>query len=197
MPVDPANDAIATLAELRKFEPLDDEAKYLDDDVLAVRDAVIEALERECRVSFIRREHTEPFEDSVPMPMVALSWGTGREHPGPSISAASVNAVVLDVDAVATLRVGRGGLVSRPYGGFGNVAELTYEQGYVVCPGRVARAVKLLTRDWLVENVDDSIPSRATAWSAGENTYQLVTAGVREAIFDLPEANAVVQRYRE
>lgn len=190
-PADVTNDAIATLAELRALEPLDDDTKYPDELVLATRDAVIDALEDACRTSFVRRPYTETFDDPVPMAMLNL-----ERRRNPVVTALTVNAVELTAGEVTGLRAARG-LVSRPYGGFGNTAVITYEQGYNTPPGRVRRAVRLLTRDWLAEEVSDTIPARATSWSAGENTYRLVTAGVAGAIFDLPEANAVVKQYRE
>lgn len=189
-----ANDPIATLAELRALRPLSDDTEYPDDLVLLTRDAVIDALEgREaCNVSFVRREFTEAFADPAVMRMIALS-----QHRDPAISALTVNGIAVDLTDPAILRVGRGGLVSRRWGGFGNTAEVTYTAGYDTPPGRVQRAVRMLTRDWLVEQLNDTLPSRATSWTAGENTYRLITAGVAGALFDLPEANAVVKQYRE
>lgn len=196
-PASTDNDAIATIGELRDFEPLDDDARYPDELVLATRDAVIEALEKACSVSFVQRQRIETFADDVPMSKVNLERTRGI-----IVTDCAVDGTALDVDDVALMRVRKGGLLlrggsSRNSRGFGCDAEVTYLEGYETPPGRVCRAVKLLTRDWLVENLDSAMPSRATSWTAGEDTYRLVTAGVAGALFDLPEANAVVKQYRE
>lgn len=190
---DPANDAIATLAELRAMEPLGDDDvadKYTDELVLAVRDAVIEALEHECRVSFVRRVLTETFNDPVPMRMLAI-----ERHRRPVVTALTVNGV--DVTLLDGVNIGKGGLVHRTGGAFGRSASITYESGYDAAPGRVRRGVKMLTRDWLVEQADSALPSRATMLDTGDASYRLVTAGVAGAIFDFPEANAIVTAYGE
>lgn len=191
---DPLNDAIASLDDLRELDPLGNAEKYPDELVLEARDAVIEALEKACNVSFVRRSYTQAFADAVPLRQLALD----RTRDPVITAATDAYGNAYTESQLAALRVGRGGLISRVGSlSFHHGATLTYEQGYAVCPGRVARAVRLLTRDWLVENVNEALPSRATSWSAGDNTYRLVTAGVAGAIFDLPEANAVVKQFRE
>lgn len=196
-PTSTENDAIATLADLRDLEPLDDDARYPDELVLATRDAVIESLEKACSVSFVQRERVETFADDVPMSKLNLERTRGIIVTECTIDGGAVNA-----GDVAAMKVRKGGLLvrggaSRRSRGFGYDAEVTYLEGYEQCPGRVSRAVKMLTRDWLVEHLDSAMPSRATSWTAGEDTYRLVTAGVAGALFDLPEANAVVKQYRE
>lgn len=191
------NDAIATLAELRRAEPLDNVVAYPDDLVLACRDALIDALEHECRTAFVRRTRTEAFDDSVPMAALALRYGTASgRHAGPAVLATTVNGVAVDHD-VTPVTVGRGGLVRRSRGAFGNAAELTYEYGYDAPPGRVKRAVRIGTAAWLAQELDSPIPDRATSWSTDAGTFSVVTAGVRGALFDVPELNAVVQAYAE
>lgn len=191
------NDAIATLAELRRYEPLDDAARYPDDLVLGARDALIEALEHECKTAFVRRVRTETFDDHVPMRAVALTFGTStRRHRGPTITAASVNGIAVDL-ALTPLGVGAGGLVRRRYGAFGHEASITYEYGYDAPPGRVKRAVCLGVADWLAQELDSPIPDRATSWSTDAGTFAVVTAGARGAVFSLPELNAVVLGYAE
>lgn len=192
------NDSIVTLARLRQEEPLDDVAKYPDVNVLAARDAVIEVLEDECRTGFVRRQRTEQFGDGVVMGSVVLDRGGGtNRHPGPTILAVSIGGYPQPVLPLGVFIVGRGGLLMRQYGGFGNVAEVTYEHGYEVCPGAVARIVRLLAIDWLTMERGSAVPDRATSMTSGDTTYRFVTAGVRGALFDLPAANAVVEQYRE
>lgn len=67
-------------------------------------------------------------------------------------------------------------------------------RGYRYPPPRVGRAALMLAKRWLV---DTSVSDRATAIANAETgtTQFFVTAGIREMVFDVPEANVIVQRY--
>lgn len=195
MPV-AANDAIATLAWLREADPLDDIATYSDADILDTRDGVIDALEDACKTAFVRRTRTETFADGHRMTMIALERGGGlNRHPAPVVTAMTVDGEVADL--TSGLNIGRGGLMFRTWYDFGYSCSITYTHGYAVCPGRVRRGVRMLVVDWLAQDKGSALPDRATSMSNGDTTYSLVTAGVRGAIFDLPEANAIVRQYSE
>lgn len=196
MPV-AANDAIATLAWLRDIDPLNDDGTYSDADVLDTRDAVIDALEDVCKTAFVRRTRTEQFADSVTMRMVALERGGGlNRHAAPVVTALTIHGVAVDLIAEPPT-VGRGGLLFLGRRTFGRGCSVTYTHGYEACPGRVRRGVRMLVVDWLTQDKGSAVPDRATSVSNGDTTYALVTAGVRGALFDLPEANAIVAQYRE
>lgn len=193
-PVDAGNDAIATLAELRRLEPLDDAGTYPDADVLATRDDAIQALEDACNVAFIRRQDTHTYADTVGYEQLALPRRRDVTIDQVLIGQADL-ATPLDAPSIAALTI-TGGLLGRP-GGFGKRGTVTYTHGYTNPPGMVRRAVRALTREWLQQERDSSVPVRATSMDQGDISYRLVTAGERGQVFDVPIANAVVQRYRE
>ena len=65
--------------------------------------------------------------------------------------------------------------------------------GYPYPPPRVSRAALLLAKRFLV---DLPVSDRATSLTTQDGTTQfLVTAGVRQAITDVPECNAVIREY--
>lgn len=65
--------------------------------------------------------------------------------------------------------------------------------GYPYPPPRVSRAALLLAKRFLV---DLPVSDRATSLTTQDGTTQfLVTAGVRQAVFDVPECNAVIREY--
>lgn len=188
------NDAIATLAELRRLEPLDDEQTYPDTDILATRDDAIQALEDACNVAFVRRQTTHAYADTIGYTQLALPRRRDITIDQVLIGQPD-QATPLDPASIAAMTI-TGGLLGRP-GGFGQRGVITYTHGYTNPPGMVRRAVRALTREWLQQERDTSVPVRATSMDQGDISYRLVTAGERGQVFDVPIANAVVQRYRE
>ncbi len=70
---------------------------------------------------------------------------------------------------------------------------ITGTRGYPYPPPRVGRAALLLAKRFLV---DSPHSDRATSITTEDGTTQfLVTAGVRQAVTDVPEANAVIEEY--
>ena len=185
--------AYFTVAEARSASflggALSDVTKYPDADIDAMRVAVEEALEHACGVAFVQRDASENLD------------GTGGfdlflPYPRPqSVTSCSIGGLALTSDQLAALVLYRDGRVYNPSTwprGRGNVA-IVYQHGYLDVPGRVKRAAMILTRRFLV---DSPVSDRSTTLINPDGTTQyMVTAGVRDAIFDVPEANAIVNEY--
>lgn len=184
-------DAYFTVAEAREQEPaLASSATYSDDDINAMRVAVEQALEHACKVAFVPRTATNERRD-----------GTGGyelllKNARPTlVTAASIGGAALSADQLALIVCYESGIVYYPNGwvrGRGNVL-VTYTHGYESVPGRVKRAAIKLTKRFLV---DTPVSDRATSMTNPEGATQfLVTAGVRGAITDVPEVNAIIDQY--
>lgn len=180
-----------TVAEARAQESaLLDATKYPDATITTMRLAVEEALERACGVAFVPRTATDERHDGP---------GTGidllLEWPRPSaVTAASVDGTALDAAGIAELIAYSDGRVYRP-AGWGSTRGgvlITYTHGYAVIPGRVKRAAIQLTKRFLVAT---PVSDRATSIIQDGSTQFFVTAGVRGAITDVPEANAIIAQY--
>lgn len=173
-----------TLVAARKLKPLDNVTLYLDADITAAGEMASEALENACGVTFTPRAFTETFD------------GTGRSELFLKTTLPlTVTSVTLNGVAVSptlypdgTLYLASGwSATSRR-----NIV-VTGTAGHATCPARVARAALLLAKRWLV---DSPVNDRTTVFTNYEGaTERFVTAGVGSALFDIPEANAVVAAY--
>lgn len=186
---------IVSVAQLRKREGLDDAVKYPTPLLMLARDVATYALEDECNTAFVRRVRTDAVASGYSVGRFALERARDIR-----IAAGTADARVLAAQELSGLIVERGGLVVATYGstGLGTSATITYEYGYTTPPPRVARAVEILAAEWAQENADEtSIPARATMIDSDAGNIRLVTAGEFGRAFDIPEVNAVVQRYKE
>lgn len=184
--IEVAGGVLFSIAEARGVTPLNDTVKYPDARIIEVRTLVEEALEDACGVAFVPRFKRERV--------------SGHGHGELALTqprVIAIRSVKLDGVAVtdaATVIPSSAGVVYYPAywtGGFGNY-EVAYEHGYTTPPARVRHAALRLAKRWLIEGpVDD----RATSMSTEDGTFSLVTPGVRGALFDIPEVNAVVQQY--
>lgn len=174
-----------TLAQARAVKPLDNVTKYPDAAVQAAGDLATDALEHACAVHFTPTSFSEVLDGNGRCDL--MLW-TAKPT-------AIASATVAGLDVTSTVLVYSDGRVYRPNGwacGRQNVT-VTGTAGWPVCPPRVARACLLLAKRFLV---DSPVNDRATTLINEDGTTQyLVTAGVRSALFDIPEANAVVQDY--
>lgn len=180
------------IADLRRLKPFEDQVKYTDADLAVARDLATYALEDACNTAFVRRRRRQSIDDHIPRSAVVLERTRDVE-----LATVSVDGGALEATAVSDLVVGKGGFINRRGGGFGRKAVFEYEYGWMAPPSPVVRAAKILAKSWLISERDSAIPSRATSMQTGDVTYQLVTAGMRGLIFDLPDVNAVVQTYAE
>lgn len=163
---------------------------YPDAMISAMRVAVEDALERACGVAFEPRTVMNERHDGTGQSDLLLKW------PRPTtVTAASIGGTALTAAELADVVPYDDGRLYRSSGwapGRGNVL-VSYTHGYPIVPGRVKRAALLVTRRFLV---DSPVNDRATNLVTQDGATQwLVTAGVREAIFDIPEANAVISEY--
>ena len=180
-----------SLADARKPGHLEDAVEYPDADVRAARLLAERALEDACGCAFVPRYAREVLD------------GTGAPGDDLLVSAPFVRAVrSVAVNGTAWASGDVSAVVPQDHGalyspsGFiaGRFAvAVEYEHGMEYPPGEVALAALRLA-EWAL--VDSPVDPRASAITNPDGTYQLlVTAGMRGAVFSVPEANAVVQRY--
>ena len=183
--VEVAGDVLFTVADARAVKPLDNATDYPTPAILAMRTLVEESLEDVCGVAFVPRYRRTTLNGDggttvmLDRPMVR------------AIRTVTIDGTTINPSDVAVTPTGVLYHAGRWAKGTSNIT-VTYEHGHPYPPARVAHAALRLAKRWLVEGpVDD----RATAMSNEEGTFQLVTPGMRGAMFDLPEVNAVVQQY--
>lgn len=175
------------LAEIRSLEPLGAAARFPDDRLREARAAAEEALEEACGVAFSAR-----------VSVCRIDGLGGHDLLLPVVEARRVLSLEIDGEDVGVdgLEVYPEGVIYRQDGfpvGRRNVRAVV-EHGFDVPPARVGHAVKLLCRYLLV---DSPVDDRASSFSNEDGTTTtFVTAGVRGAVFSIPEANAVVHQYR-
>ena len=178
-----------TVAQARALNPLSDTVRYTTQRVLDARTMVETALEDACGVAFVPRYRRESVNGSG---STELGLAMPRVR---AIRAGTLDGTALTVDELAAIVPSGPGIVytaNRWTRGFGNY-QISYEHGYDTPPPRVSNAALLLARRYLV---DSPVSDRATSLTTEDGTTQfLVTAGVRQAVFDIPEANAVVAQY--
>jgi len=113
-----------------------------------------------------------------------------------SVLAASVDGEDLDAETLEAVIVEPDGTLYRQNGwscGRRNVA-VSYVHGYEQVPEAGMRAAIKLAKFLLTPDPSNR-DERATRIDTEEASYSLVTAGVRGAIFSLPEVNAFVSEY--
>lgn len=185
---------LTSLAELRATNPLNDVVTYPTADLIAYRTLAEAALEWACGVSF------------APRYFRLLVDGTGTCDvllPPRPLSVASVTVdksstsagTVLTADQLTDLRLYPDGRVYNPLGwsaGRKNV-EVRGSQGFAQVPPYVGRAVKKLVKRFMM---DSPVSDRATSMTndSGGYTY-LLTAGMKDQVFDIPDALVCVQAY--
>lgn len=197
IPVHVVGNRTASIADCRRLRPLDDVNRYPDELIEQAITEVEDQLEAACGVSFVSIERVN----------VKLDGNGTTElftrHARPqSISAVSVTDNVVtqaltqtDIDAMRLDE--EAGVILRPtypwQQGRRNIT-LTGVFGYSNVPGLIRQAVPEAVRHVLVES---RIDARASSITNEDGTAQLVTAGVRGAMFSLPILNQCVQMYKQ
>lgn len=175
---------------------LANDTTFPDDLIDSMREAVEEAFEHACRVAFVPRTATNELHNGTGTTDLLVKWSNPTAVSGASVGVKG-SRVALTADQLATIDVESTGVVYYPAGwpcGRNNVV-VSYTHGYAVCPGRVKRAALLTTRRFLL---DSPVNDRATSVQNPDGTSSfLVTAGVRGAILDIPEANSVIAEYEQ
>jgi hypothetical protein len=185
--VEIVGDFLFSIAQARALDPLGDTARYTTQMITDARTLAETALEDACGVAFVPRYRRESFS-GIGMTQTMLGM--------PRVTASrSLQLDGSDVTDLSTVVPIGSGTIYYPAGftrGFGNYT-VAYEHGWQSPPPRVTNAALLLARRYLV---DSPVSDRATSLTTDDGTTQfLVTAGVRQAVFDIPEANAVVAQY--
>lgn len=177
---------LASVADLRAIKPLDDTTKYPTANLLAARDAVAAVLEDVSGVAFSPRYEREYKIDGDGSTEILL------KRPRPlSVQSATLDGTSVTVGDLLLYDDGRVYYANGWSTGRQNVT-VKYTYGYPTPPGNCAQVVARLVK-WLL--VDSPISDRAISIINEGGQQNLVTAGVRGAIFDLPLANAFVQNY--
>lgn len=172
------------LADLRASSRVfDDSSKYPTTTLAAARALVEQELEIACSQAFVPTYTRETFVGYGRRPL-RLSRRRVRVLRDVFVQGATVSTVGLELSA--------GGYVTKLDAPRGSTITVAYEHGWDEPPLRVARAALLLARRWLI---DGPVDDRATSFTNEDGTYSLVTPGVRGALFDVPEVNAVVAQY--
>lgn len=176
-----------TIAEARRVRPLGDEADFPPSAIASARTLVEQALEDACGgIAFVPRFAVETIDGEGGR---SLLLGRSRIH---RVRSLHLDGQALAPDEIAEIETSRTGRLRRrtPWPrGLGSI-RVAYEHGYATVPLRVARAALLQTRRWLEES---PIDERATELRTDGGVVLL--AGGDGLDFDIPEVNAVVERY--
>lgn len=197
VPVQVVGRRTATVSDCRRLRPLDDHNRYPDELIEQTITEIEDQLEQAAGVSFIPVERVSVRHDGsgttelltrYARPQSISAVTTSDLLTTTTWSATDVNAIVLDEQAGVLIRQ----LYTWPKGRR-NIT-LTGVFGYAEVPGLVKQAVVEGVRHSLVES---RIDARAQSITNEDGTAQLVTAGVRGALFSLPALNQVVQMYKQ
>lgn len=185
-----------TLADARALPALADSAKYPDASVISARTLAEQAFEHIANVAFVPRYTVETVNGDGATRTLLMRWNRVR-------SVRSVNMTVGGRPRVTTALTSTelsGTYVSGPGTigwdtpwplGYGNI-QVGYEHGYDSPPMRVAGAVLLLAKNFLVKGpVDD----RAISQAGEFGNIALLTPGVRGAHFGIAEVEQALAEY--
>lgn len=184
-----------SVTDARALSPLNNTTTYTTARLIEYRTIAEMALEDACGVSFVPRYFRERVDGSGTVD-VLLS------KPRPlSVSSVVVGGTTSSVGTAFTanqltdLRLYPTGKLYHSSGwteGRGNVL-VKGTAGYPHPPPRVGRAALLLAKRFLV---DSPISDRAISTTNDDGQVSFfVTAGVRDAVFDVPECNSVISSY--
>lgn len=197
MPVQIVGTRTATVGDCRRLRPLDDVNRYPDDLIQRTITEIEDQLEQACGVSFVPVERVNVKHDGSGTTELLTRYARPQSISAITTSdllttttwgATDVSALVLDEQAGVLIRQ----LYTWPKGRR-NIT-VTGVFGYAQVPGLVRQAVAEGVRHALVES---RIDARAQSVTNEDGTAQLVTAGVRGALFSLPALNQCVQMYKQ
>lgn len=181
-----------SLADMRALEPLNNTTKYPTATLIATRTLAEQAFEDVAGVAFVPRYTRETVQGGYSHTDLLLSWQRVT-----AVRSVSIDGVAMDLSNVQVRPDGRLNLylgwTAYTVFPFINAVTVGYEHGYPVTPARVARAVLLLARSWLMSGPIDDRASTFTSVDGG--TYSLVTPGRGGSVFGIPEVDATVQQY--
>jgi hypothetical protein len=183
-------DVLFTVADARTIKPLDSVTSYPTAMIVAARILAETALEEACVVPFVPTYFKCTLDGNgktdILLPITRPLTITSATINGTAITVSDIDlydtgALYFGTGWTLGLRASRQNIV------------ITGTHGYAAPPPRVSRACLLLAKRFLV---DSPVSDRATSLTTQDGTTQfLVTAGVRQAMTDLPECNACVDIY--
>lgn len=179
-----------SLDELRRYKPLDDTRRYSDRLLDTARTALENELEQTTGVSFTGREFNVTVDGNG---TGELFLPVGRPR---SISKVTIDGSTISANDLAAITVDeRAGILVRNTAwtlGRRNIT-VTGVCGYKTPPGQVPFAIAKGVRYMLI---DSPIMDRAISTTNEDGTTSsLVVAGVRGAMFSIPELNTVATQY--
>jgi hypothetical protein len=186
----PTTDAWFTLEDARALPGpnggvLSDPAKYPDAMIESFRATAQDSIEHAATVFFTPTAFTDVLDGTT-----ATYTRLVTRKP------TSLSTVTLDGTTITDAVLYPDGRLYRAGGWSANAPQTLIVAGiagYPSCPPRVAHAALMLTKRWLV---DTHVSDRATTTTNQDGSSQyFVTAGVKGAMFDVPEVNAVIEDY--
>lgn len=193
VPVQVVGNRACSIQDVRRQKPLDNVNRYPDELIERTITELEDQLEAACGVSFVPVEHVAELHDgngttelfcrfARPQSVSAISVG------GAALGQSTVDALVIDEEAGVI--IGKSAWTQ----GRRNVS-VTGVFGYAQVPGMVRQAVPIAVRQALIDSRVD--PRASSVTNEDGTTAQLVTAGVRGAVFSLPEMNQIVHTFRQ
>lgn len=190
-PVEVTSCEAVSIEEMRTRRPLDDVNRYSDSTLIRAREALVSEMSERAGVKFTGGEFTVTLNGTGGTDLF-LPVGKPR-----SITKVVVDGATLSSDSLATILVdSRAGVLYYPTGwtsGRLNVT-VTGVSGFAQPPGGLAPAVAKGVRYMVV---DSPTQDRAISVSSEDgSTSNLMVAGLRGAIFAIPELNMLVETNR-
>ena len=179
-------DFLFTIADARLLTALSNTSTYPSALLAKGRTAAETALEDACHVAFVPRYFSYRLDGNGKTDLLLPNVRPL------TVASATIDGSAVTVDDLILYEDGRVYLASGWTAGRGNVV-IRGTWGYPFPPPRVGLAALKLAKYILV---DDPNSDRATSMTTQDGTTQfLITAGVRQAVFSIPECNAVVDQY--
>jgi len=190
-PVEVTSCEAVSVEEMRTRRPLDDVNRYPDSTLIRAREALVSEMSDRAGVKFTGGEFTVTL-DGTGGTELFLPVGKPR-----SITKVVVDGTTLSAGELATILVdSRAGVLYNPtgwYSGRLNVV-VTGVSGFAQPPGGLAPAIAKGVRYMVV---DSPTQDRAISVSSEDgSTSNLMVAGLRGAIFAIPELNMLVETNR-
>jgi hypothetical protein len=190
-PVEVTSCEAVSIDEMRLRRPLDDVNRYPDSTLIRAREALVSEMSDRAGVKFTGGEFTVTL-DGTGGTELFLPVGKPR-----SITKVVVDGTTLSAGELATILVdSRAGVLYYPsgwYSGRLNVV-VTGVSGFAQPPGGLAPAIAKGVRYMVV---DSPTQDRAISVSSEDgSTSNLMVAGLRGAIFAIPELNMLVETNR-
>lgn len=189
--VEVAGGTFFTLAEARAVTPLNDETKYTDAAIVAMRTLVEDEMEQACGVAFVPRFTQQTVDGGGGRSLLLRPTTT-------AVRSVALDGTAYTVDELSALSMSTAGSVysaSRVWAeGYSNYL-VGFEHGYREPPPGVKRAALLLAKMWLVGQRSPIDDRAATFANAEGGTYSLVVPGRNGSTFGHPDVDSVVDRY--